>query len=93
LETVKLTKGRSLLDEMNELVGEDLAILEELIKEDTEALQLIVDPEKIIQKPLNTWSELDFELLKKLYGDSKVIKDLMIKKAKERLITLESRNE
>jgi hypothetical protein len=89
----KLTKDKNLLDEMKELADEDLEILQEIITEITESLTLSIDPEKILGKSVGQWEDRDFLLAQQLYGNSSVLKNLMITRAREKLISLEAKNE
>ena len=51
------------------LIEEDLAVMDEIVEEDIEALGDIGNPEKLIGKKYEEWTPQDLQMLGQVYGD------------------------
>ena len=51
-----------------ELIEEDLAVMDEIIAEDIDALGDIGNPEKLIGKKYEEWTPQDLQMLGQVYG-------------------------
>ena len=51
-----------------ELIKEDLAVMDEIVEEDIEALGDIGNPEKLIGKKYEEWTPQDLQMLGQIYG-------------------------
>jgi len=51
------------------LIEEDLAVMDEIVEEDIEALGDIGNPEKLIGKKYEEWTPQDLQMLGQVYGN------------------------
>jgi hypothetical protein len=84
--------NKTILDEITEMVEEDLEIFKEVLKEDSETLKIVADPEKLLGKTVDLWDDNDIVKLQKIYGDSKRIKELLFNRDLEKLREMEALN-
>jgi len=88
----KLVKDDELLKLMNEVAGESADIVNEVVEELIEPLQVVANPEKLIGKPFELWSDIDKQWLITIYGtdDNSILSKFIAKKAVEKLRELEA---
>lgn len=81
-------KGTELTDVAAEVLGEDLAILDEFIEEEIEPLLAVGSPEKLLGKKYEEWTPGDFAQAQAIYGEK--LDDFIARKKINEMYALES---
>lgn len=77
---------------VNNLVDLELRAIDKLIKEFIEPLSVRENPEKLIGKPLEQWTEQDLQMLTSVYGtkEPNILSNFIFRKKYEQVKELEA---
>lgn len=81
-----------LVEAMDRVIAVQMKVMDRVMEDLIEPIADVGSPEKLINKPYETWTPEDLQLLTQVYGtqEPSVLSDLIFKKTYERVKELES---